>query len=73
VKGPFFTSSVAVFQPCSSTSRPPGLVSPSAWSAAMAVANSLSVSRGGLPSQRVMASMPPGARCWRYAWSASIV
>ena len=72
-RSPFLITSVAVSQPRISASRRPGRETPARFSAAMAVANSLSVPRGGSSSPRVIATTPPGASRPMYAPKASTV
>ncbi|MCY1238898.1 hypothetical protein D9M72_516580 [compost metagenome] len=60
VNGDVATSRVAVFQLRISARCRPGWDTPSASSAAVAVANSLRMSRGGTRSHRVMATTPSG-------------
>ena len=62
LNAPFLTSSVLVFQLRTSASRDPGSATPERSSAATAAANSLSASRGGSVTQRVIASRPPGSQ-----------
>ena len=59
LNAPFLTSSVLVCQLRTSASRDAGSATPERSSATTAAANSLSASRGGSVTQRVIASRPP--------------
>ena len=73
VSAPFLTTNVLVAQPLINANRVPGLNTPACSSAATAVANNFKLSRGGNRNQRVIASIPPGARWARYSCMASTV